>query len=209
MPEEGWFARALGAERVAVLPDEMGELLRVLVSAGEDAREEAALALGRFGAAAAERLAAILASGEADARWWATRALAEVGREGVPVLATALRDPDPDVRACAALALGHCGDGSAALALADRLGDESVFVASVATDALSMLGELAIEALVGRLGDDRPHTRLLAVRALARIRSERVIGPLLGVLEDESYLVRYYAHEALEALGVGMVYMAP
>jgi HEAT repeat protein len=187
----------------------MDELLQVLVSAGEDAREEAALALGGFGAAAAERLAAILASGEVDARWWATRALAEVGREGVPVLTTALRDHDPDVRACAALALGHTGDGSAATALADGLGDESAFVASVATDALSMLGEPAIEALVARLGDEMPHVRILAVRALGRIGSERVIGPLLGLLEDESYMVRYYAHDALEALGVGMVYMAP
>ena len=209
LPEAAWFARVLGAERVTVSPDEMDELLQVLVSAGEDAREEAALALGGFGAAAVERLAAILSSGEADARWWATRALAEVGREGVPVLATALRDQDPDVRACAALALGHTGDGSAAAALADGLGDESAFVASVAADALSMLGEPAIEALVARLGDEMPHIRLLAVRALGRIGSEQVIGPLLGVLEDESYMVRYYAHDALEALGVGMVYMAP
>ena len=72
-----------------------------------------------------------------------------------------------------------------------------------------MLGEPAVDALVARLGDERPHIRLLAVRALGRIRSERAIGPLFGVLEDESYLVRYYAHEALEALGVGMVYMTP
>jgi Uri superfamily endonuclease len=209
LPEEDWFARVLGAERVTVSPSEMDGLLQVLVSAGEDAREEAALALGRFGAAAAERLAAILASGDADARWWATRALAEAGPEGVPVLTTALRDQDPDVRACAALALGHTGDGSAADALAEGLGDESAFVASVATDALSMLGEPAIEALVVRLGAEKPHIRLLAVRALGRIGSERVIGPLMGVLEDESYMVRYYACDALEALGVGMVYMAP
>ena len=209
LPAEGWFARVLGAERVVAAPDEMDELLGVLISGGDEAREEAALGLGRFGAAAVERLAAIQATGDADARWWAARALAEVGGAGVPALVRALDDPEADVRACAALALGRAGDDSAALALADGLGDESAFVASIATDALSMLGEPAIEALVERLADGRPHVRLLAVRALGRIRSERAIGPLFGMLEDESYLVRYYADEALEALGVGMVYMTP
>jgi hypothetical protein len=28
------------------------------------------------------------------------------------------------------------------------------------------------------------------------------------VLEDSSYLVRHYAYEALEAMGVGMVFLA-
>jgi HEAT repeat protein len=210
MPDESWFASTLGAERVAVTPDEIDELLEVLISAGEDSREEAALALGRFGAAAVERLAAISATGDADARWWAARALAEVGREGaVPPLVSILDDPDPDVRACAALALGRVGDGSAAPALAARLGDESTFVASIASDALSMVGEPAVEALASRLADENPHVRLLAVRALGRIRSQGSMGHLFGVLEDPSYLVRYYAHEALEALGVGMVFVTP
>ena len=210
LPSEDWFSSNLGPERVAVAPDEANDLLEVLVSAGENSREEAALALGRFGGAAVERLAAILATGEADARWWAARALAEVGGESaVPPLVSALEDQDPDVRACAALALGRAGDGSAAPALADRLGDESAFVASIAADALSMMGEHAVEALAGRLDDESPHVRLLAVRALGRTRSQGAIAPLFDVLEDQSYLVRYYAHEALEALGVGMVFVAP
>ncbi len=210
LPGEDWFARILGAERMAVAPDEMDELLEILVSAEDDSREEAALALGRFGAAAAKRLATLLASGEVDARWWAARALAEVGGgDGVPALIRVLDDPDADVRACAALALGRSGDGTAAPALAGRLGDESAFVASIAADALSMLGERAVEALASRLDDESPHTRLLAVRALGRIGSQRAIGPLFGVLEDPSYLVRYYAQEALDASSAGMVYVMP
>jgi HEAT repeat protein len=210
MPDQGWFANVLGAERVEVALDELDDLLEVLASSCEESREEAALALGHFGATAVERLAAILATGDADARWWAARALAEVGGEGVvPPLVGVLDDTDPDVRACAALALGRVGDGAAAPALAGRLDDESAFVAGIAADALSMLGERAVEALAGRLDDENPHSRLLAVRALGRIRSESAIEPLFGVLEDSSYLVRYYAYEALEALGVGMVFMSP
>jgi HEAT repeat protein len=100
-------------------------------------------------------------------------------------------------------------DGAAAPSLAARLADESAFVASIAADALSMIGEPAVSALAEKLDDGEPHVRLLAVRALGRIKSQSAIGPLFGVLEDSSYLVRYYAQEALEALGVGMVFLVP
>ena len=120
-----------------------------------------------------------------------------------------LDDEDPDLRACAALALGRIRDASAAPALATRLADPSAFVASIAADALSLIGEAAVETLAASLSAPETHTRLLAVRALSRIKSQQAIGPLFGVLEDPSYLVRYYAQEALEALGVGMVLFSP
>jgi HEAT repeat protein len=72
-----------------------------------------------------------------------------------------------------------------------------------------MIGEAAVDALAERLEADSTHTRLLAVRSLSRIKSQKAIGPLFGSLEDPSYLVRHYAHEALEALGVGMVFLSP
>jgi HEAT repeat protein len=88
------------------------------------------------------------------------------------------------------------------------LTDESAFVADIAADALSMLGESAVPTLAERLEDKSAHARLLAVRALGRIKSQAAIAPLFGALEDPSYLVRHYAREALESLGVGMVYLA-
>jgi HEAT repeat protein len=189
---------------------ELDDLLQALSEGSDERREVAAQALGRFGAAAVEPLAGLLTHGSADTRWWAARALAEVGRNGaVPPLVGALADPDPDVRACAALALGQIGDDSAAPDLADRLSDESAFVASIAGDALSMIGDGAVDALAGKLDASSTHARLLAVRALGRIHSQRAIGPLFGVLEDPSYLVRHYAREGLEALGVGIVFLAP
>jgi hypothetical protein len=185
-------------------------LLEVLATGDEEEREGAALALAQHGAEASEPLEGMLADGDVDARWWAARALAEIGGEdSLPPLIRALDDKDPDVRACAALALGKVGSGTAAQALAARLADESAFVASIAADALSMIGEPAVDALAHMLGDERPHARLLAVRALGRTGSQRAIGPLFGLLEDPSYLVRYYAQEVLEALGVGMVFVAP
>jgi Uri superfamily endonuclease len=210
LPEETWFTTTLGTERFAVASNELDELLKALATADDDGREVAALALARFGTTAIKRLAEMLAVGGTDARWWAARALAEIGGAGaVQPLVGVLQDPDPDVRACAALALGRIGDGAAASELAARLADESAFVASITADALSMLGESAVEPLADKLDDKSPHVRLLAVRALSRIGSQRAIGPLFGMLEDPSYLVRHYAQEALETLGVGLVLLSP
>jgi HEAT repeat protein len=210
LPDKSWFACTLGAARIAVATEEIDELLEVLVSGTDDNREAAAVGLGCFGAAAAAPLASLLVTGNADARWWAARALAEVGTDGaVPPLMDALADADPDVRACATLALGQIGDGAAAPYLAARLADRSTFVASIAADALSMIGQPAVEALAEKLADRSPHVRLLAVRVLGRIGSQSAIGPLFGMLEDPSYLVRHCTREALEALGVGMVFLSP
>lgn len=210
LPAEEWFTSTLGAERIPVQREHIEELLELLVSGDEESREAAAVALGRSGSAVIERLVILLAHEDAEVRWWAARTLAETGRYGGrPLLEGALSDPDPDVRACAALALGRIGDGAAAPALAARLSDDSAFVSGIASDALSMLGEPAVEALAEKLEDENAHVRLLAVRALSRIKSQQAIGPLFGALEDSSYLVRHYAEEALEALGVGMVYLRP
>jgi len=200
----------LSTQKLDVADDELSDLLHTLATGSEESRETAALALARWGAAAVEPLAAMLAEARADVRWWAARALAEVGgSDALPPLLACLADADPDMRACVALALGRIGEGAAAPALAARLADESAFVAGVVADALSMIGEPAVETLTGMLTHASPHVRLLSVRALARIKSERAIAPLCGVLEDPSYLVRYYAEEALDALGVGMVFLAP
>jgi len=210
LPAEEWLAHSLGAERIWMGDGELDDLLNLLRSADEESREAAALALGRFGAAAVEPLTNLLAGDSSDVRWWAARALAEVGGEGAAEpLVSALADPDPDVRACAALALGRIGAEAAAPVLADRLADESVFVASVAADALSLIGRPAVAPLTEKLRDERPYVRLLAVRALGRIRATEAIGSLSGLLEDPSYLVRHQAAEALDALGVGMVFVAP
>jgi Uri superfamily endonuclease len=210
LPEEGWFLQSLGAQRLDMEDRTLDEWRLALVEGDEERRETASLAAGRFGAEAVPLLAALLAGDDADARWWAARALAEVGTDdALPPLMDALLDVEPDVRACAALALGRIGHGEAASALAACLGDESVFVASVAADALSMMGEPAVDALVGMLADENPYARLLAVRALGRIKSERAMGPLFGLLEDSSYLVRHYARETLEASGAGLVFLAP
>ncbi|MFN2291050.1 MAG: DUF123 domain-containing protein [Anaerolineae bacterium] len=210
LPDEDWFASTLNADRMMLEDKALVELLEILDSADDERREAAALALRHFGHEAAAPLAEMLARGNANTRWWAARALAEVGGQpAVSALVRVLDDPEPDVRACIALALGRLKAAEGAPALASLLADESAFVASVAADALSMIGEAAVPTLAESLEAEDAHPRLLAVRALGRIKSQQAIGPLFGLLEDPSYLVRYYAREALEALGVGMLFFSP
>jgi len=211
LPNDDWFSATLGAKRIAVKEADLEDLLTTLISGDDEAREAAVQALGRLGDDHIEPLAALL-SGAQDtgARWWAARALAEIGGQAVVgPLVQALDDAEPDVRACAALALGHIGAGSAAQALAAKLADDSAFVAGIAADALTMIGPPAVKALAASLQAPQAHARLLAVRALGRIGDEQAVDPLCRLLDDPSYLVRYHVEEALEALGVGMVYFAP
>lgn len=210
LPDDDWFSTTLSADRIMFEDKALVELLEILDTADDEHREAAALALRGFGLEAVAPLAEMLACGNANSRWWAARALAEVGGPAaVSALVRVLHDPEPDVRACAALALGRLKAADGAPALASLLADQSAFVASVAADALSMIGEASVATLAASLEAEDVHTRLLAVRALSRIKSQRAIGPLFGVLEDPSYLVRYYAQEALEALGVGMLFFSP
>lgn len=210
LPSDEWFASMLDARRMNMVSEQLASLLQTLGTGNEEAREAAALALGRLGPEAIDPLAELLARGDADTRWWAARALAEVGGKAVvEPLVSVLSDADPDMRACAALSLGRAGEGRAAQTLATLLADESAFVASIAADGLSMIGQPAVDPLAEMLADDSAHARLLAVRALGRIGTQNAISPLFGALEDPSYLVRHYAQEALEALGVGMVFLKP
>ena len=183
------------------------DLLSQLAGGDDDLREAAAVALGRLGPTAIGPLSALLHSGDVALRWWAARSLAEVGGQAaVAPLTQALADGDADVRACACLALGKIGALSAAGALAVRLGDESGFVAAIAADALSMLGVGSVDALAQMLLHHRPTVRLLAVRALGRTGAQQAVEPLCRALDDTSYLVSHCALDALEKLGVGMVY---
>jgi HEAT repeat protein len=206
----GLTSSIIGGMSAGVGGGELQDDLAALVSGDEERREVAALALGCMGRDALDPLAELLSDPDGDLRWWAARSLAEVGGVGASsLLRPALLDEEADVRACVCLALGRIGAVEAAPELAARLADESEFVAAIAADALSMLGKSAVDALAQMLRHERPTVRLLAVRALGRTGSERAVEPLCGALEDTSYLVSQSALDALEKLGVGMVYFSP
>lgn len=181
------------------------------VAAGDDAlAEEVAQALGRLGDAALPPLRDLLAEPDPDSRWWAARALAAVATPAArELLVAALDDPDSSVRACAAQGLGELGAGEAVASLVRRLADPSPFVARIAADGLARIGAPAVPALIAALRDGDVQTRMGAARALRAIQSQEAIPVLCAALDDTSAAVAYYAEEALEKMGVGLVLFRP
>jgi Uri superfamily endonuclease len=178
--------------------------LRALIGGDEEAREEAAHALGTLGEAGVPPLLGLLDNDDADVRCWAMWALACTGsRQAVQPLSAALDDAEDDVRTCAAMALGELRAAEAAPALVAQLTRANGLLVRCAADALEKIGEKAVPELVKALEHPRSQVRMWAARALGRIGSTAAVEPLCHVyLYDDSYLAQHYAEEALRDMGV-------
>lgn len=124
-------------------------------------------------------------------------------------LLSALGDSDSEARACAIYALGTRHEPEAISALVNVCSDHSSFLARIAADSLQRIGKPAVPALIEALTHRDAQTRGLAARALAHIKDTSSVPALFNALEDESAIVQYWADEALERMGVGMVYFKP
>jgi HEAT repeat protein len=152
----------------------------------------------------------LLTDADSDRRWWAARALAAVGTHAArELLITTLDDADPDVRACAAQGLGELRATEAVAGLVRCLADPSSLVSRIAADSLARIGQPAVPALVAALQAEEVLRRAGAARALSVIQPEEAIPALCAALDDPSAIVTYYAEEALERMGVGLVLLRP
>jgi HEAT repeat protein len=192
------------------MPGEIQSLFQELTG-GDDARAEAAaLALAAYDSSALPALTNLFESPDPERRWWAVRALAEVADpQAASYLRLALSDGDPSVRQCAALALRQQPDPAAIPDLADALDDPDRLFAHLAADALSACGPPALPALLEVLEGDSQPARLEAMRALAALGDEQAIPALFKALNEQSYLIEYWANAGLERLGVGMTFFKP
>jgi HEAT repeat protein len=181
------------------------------LTSGDEARAESAVpALAALGEAALPGLLDLLGTTDHDQRWWATRTLAALGGEAAcSALERALRDPDPDIRQCAALGLRHQPSAQAVRSLCTALSDPDRLTARLAGDALIAAGTQATADLIELIARAGPAAKIEAVRALAGIADQRAIPAIYALLDDPSALVQHWAEEALERMGVGMVYFKP
>ncbi len=186
------------------------ELLNELIS-GDEARAEGAVPrLAALGEAVLPKLLELLATPNRDVRWWATRTIAALeGEAALSALEQALQDPEPAIRQCAALGLRHHPLPRAVRSLCMALSDPDRLTARLAADALIAVGARATPDLIEMIGDADPAAKIEAVRALAGIGDQRSIPALYALLDDPSALVQHWAEEALERMGVGMVYFKP
>ncbi|RLT32941.1 MAG: hypothetical protein DWI57_18025 [Chloroflexi bacterium] len=176
------------------------------VTAGNDEQAEKLVSL--LGSTDEARLLE-MAQGGADLRWWGLRGLAAVGDGTViPVVAAALEEDDPALRAVAALALAALYQRHSETAppflprLADLLADDDGLVRQTAADSLAQCGDAAVDVLAVALNSSHEGVRVRAATALHRIGTLATAPSLFHHLEDPNPLVRHYAYETLDQLGL-------
>jgi len=189
-------------------------LVETLLSSDDAQAEQTIAAIGLADAeAVVSALEQRLPGSTADERWWMARALAVIPTpQSVALLIRLMDDPDADVRACAAVALGELqaiSGAEGANALAVHLSDENAHVAELCTVALWRIGTAAVPTLLRKLQEGNVLERIRSAKALVPIGSHEAIPALIAALDDENAVVTHYAEEALERLGVGMVYVKP
>lgn len=184
------------------------ELMRQLASGDDAACEAAAVAVGLQGENGFVVLTKLLAAVEPDLRFWAVRGLwANGSPKAVTRLIQALSDQEEMVRSGAALALGELKAEPAVAELAHLLASDPSESGSHAADALAKIGSPAAPVLIEALQVEPPWGRVRAAKALVLLESKAAIPALFHALDDDSYIVRHHAEEALARLGVGqMVY---
>jgi HEAT repeat protein len=183
-------------------------LIDTFTSADDAACEAAAIQLGQQGSAGLATLTELLAATEADARFWAVRGLWTNGSTAaIEKLIKALSDSEEMVRSGAALALGELKAGTAVEALAQLLCGDASESGNHAADALAKIGQPAAVRLIEAVQDEHSWVRVRAAKALVPVESKQAIPALFAALDDDSYVVRHHAEEALARMGVGqMVY---
>lgn len=149
-------------------------------------------------ASAIESALQLLIEGDFQMRWEATKRLSACGKPAITHLVSLLKDDELDweIRWFVARALGDFEDPDALealIGLVERT-DEYELIA-IAAEGLSRAGAKGVDALV-KLFDDVTH-RITAVQALATIRDEAVLQPLLTAAKDSDPSIRAVAVAAL------------
>lgn len=182
-------------------------LIEDLTSGNEEQAESAIDELTQRSEEAVKALTDLLKSDNADHRWWAARSLASFSDDrATEGLIQALSDSAPAVQQCAALSLRLNPSSHAIPALCNLLDDKDRFLARLAGDALTAVGEIAIPSLAEAMQSERPQIRIEAARSLARMKREDAIPVLFKALDDPSSMVRHWVEEGLAELNIGMVF---
>ena len=140
----------------------------------------------------------------------ALRALAGIPHPAVPPrLRDFLMHPDPAVRQCAALGLSRQPWEAAVPELIRVLDDTDRLLARLAGDALIATGSQAVPSLVETLEKGSPKAQIEAARSLALIEDPSAIPALFKAWGEGSPMVRHWAEDGFERMGVGMQFFQP
>jgi HEAT repeat protein len=178
----------------------VGELIVGLSDASWTVRRAVIAGLAALGDDAVEPLSRWLREDRSSERAIAAAVdalSASVGASATSAVLALLRDPRPMITADAAQILGRRTALEAAPALVALLEHPDDNVAVAAIEALGAIGgSRAIDALIDVLGRRNFFRTFPALQVLARAGDPRVVAPIAGLLDDETY-----RFEAVRALG--------
>lgn len=187
-------------------------LVKQLQNGDREARQDAAVLLGRMGPAAREAVPALIAAlKDEDVASRAAIALTQIGPVAVPGLRGALKSHDTVLRFEAARILGNIGPAAkdALPDLANALTDTNPVVRALAVRAVGRMGTSAKSAtptILNLLKDSDQRTREAAIRALIHlgpVAPETVVPALAKALgHDDDPGVRRLAAGALGEYGL-------
>jgi len=200
--DASWRVRSAAVERIGTSPAGAAALPELLAGlsggAHAGARDAAAAALVRIGAAAVPPLVERLGVEGTDLRQAAAGVLGAIAdRRAVAPLTARLADPDPNVRAAAAEALGRIGGRDALDALRAALDSDDETLRLTALESLVRLGACLPAETMERLLADRT-LRRPAFRLLGASDEPEAFRLVAGGLRDRSRATR---ESALAAVG--------
>lgn len=183
----------------AVIPP----LLRLLADESWYMRAEAAELLTGLGdLAVRDLLEALRAEDDADVRFWIMKVLRRIMGEGaIDVLAEQLASPSKGARYSAVLTLAEIPSGRAAELLVGAFGDEAWVIRKAAAQALTEMGEVAVEPLLRNLVGEDEERNYWTLQTLGLLGSERAVSFVGRLLEHESRAIRLAAVDALGGVG--------
>lgn len=125
------------------------------------------------------------------------QALVEIGKPAVQPLILALNDDKSNVREAAVETLGRIEDPVSVEPLIQRLQDEDIGIRINIGNALAKIGKPAVPALVRMLTDAKTDVRKTAAEILGRIKDAESVEPLVRLLKDDEFGVRFAAEYSL------------
>jgi HEAT repeat protein len=199
--DESWRVRNAAAEQLAKLPKSERAIPKLLAALADrdqtGARNSAAEALIRLGAAAAPAIIRLLSHPEGDQRRFAADILGGMKwQQAVQPLIEASEDPDANVRVSATEALGRLGGAAAGEALERKLSDPDPLVRLCALEALAeMRRPLPLPLLSALLQE--PRSRRTAYRLLGLVSEPAAAELICEGLASQQRSVREAALAAL------------
>jgi HEAT repeat protein len=205
LDDEDWGVREDAAVALGRLgdPRSVQPLIRALRDPDRAVREAATAALQALGEPAMLSLGFCLQDTNLQVQESAACILATIATEQVldPLLSAAL-SPNWIVRSSAAKALGRIQNPQVIETLSLLLQDKVPAVREEAGRAMQTIGDACVPKLLDSLHDSNWKIRLRAVEALALLKPQEAVGPLMRlVLEDSDTAVRQDAVRALGLIG--------